>query len=149
MTDNINDPVVLVVDDDIDDRHLIREALEEANIRHRLMSVANGEQLLDYLLQRGQFQDPQTAPRPALILLDLNMPRLSGHEALTQISNHRSLRRIPIIVLTTSYAESDIEKAYEAGASSYICKPPSFDGLVRIMSIIGQYWLQLVQLPAH
>ena len=143
-----NHPItVLLAEDDPEDIYLIGEALEEVAIPNQLKIVQNGEELLDYLYQRGDFSDPSESPRPGLVLLDLNMPRLDGREALSQIKADSDLRRIPIVVLTTSKAQEDILNTYNLGISGYISKPVSFSGLLEVIKSLGTYWLQTVQLP--
>ena len=139
--------VILMADDDADDRMLTKDALEESRVLNELRFVEDGEQLMDYLMRRGDYSDPKTSPRPGLILLDLNMPRKDGREALKEIKNDPSLRRIPIVVMTTSKAEEDIFRSYDFGASSFITKPVTFDRLVELMKAVGQYWVEFVELP--
>jgi CheY-like chemotaxis protein len=139
---------ILMADDDEDDRQLAQDALRESRLHNELRCVADGEELLDYLLHRGKYVDPASSPRPALILLDLNMPRMDGREALAAIKANAELRRIPVVVLTTSKTEEDICRSYDLGASSYITKPVTFAGLVETMKALGRYWLEIVDLPA-
>ena len=137
---------ILLADDDPDDRLMTREALEEATVSNPLHTVEDGEQLLDYLFARNDYAaDPP--PRPGLILLDLNMPRIDGREALAVIKSDASMRRIPVVVLTTSKAEEDIYRTYDLGVNSFITKPVSFDRLVEVMASLGHYWLEIVALP--
>ncbi len=136
-----------MADDDADDRMLTRDALEESHLANDLRFVADGEELMDYLLHRKQFADPASAPRPGVILLDLNMPRKDGREALAEIKAEPSLRRIPVVILTTSKAEEDVYRSYDLGANSYITKPVTFDSLVEVMRGLGRYWLEIVELP--
>ena len=126
---------------------LAREALQESRLANRLLTVHDGEELLDYLYLRGDYTDPATAPRPGLILLDLNMPRMDGREALQIIKADEKLRRIPIVVLTTSQAEEDIYRSYDLGANSYISKPVTFDSMVDLTRALAKYWFTLVRLP--
>jgi CheY-like chemotaxis protein len=136
--------IILMADDDADDRMLTKEALEESRVLNELHFAEDGEELMDFLKNRGQFAD---APRPGLILLDLNMPRKDGREALKEIKADAELRRIPVVVMTTSKAEEDIFKSYDLGASSFITKPVTFDRLVELMRTLGQYWVEFVELP--
>ena len=146
MSNNFKSVVILMAEDDADDRLLAKDALGECGMANDLHFVENGEELLDYLQRRGKYsQLPH--PRPGLILLDLNMPRKDGREALREIKNNPELRRIPVVVLTTSNAHLDIERAYELGANSFISKPVTFDSLVSIMRTIGQYWFATTELP--
>ena len=138
---------ILLADDDLDDCLLAREALAESRLVNTLFTVHDGEALLDYLNRRGAFAAPGAAPRPGVILLDLNMPKLDGREALEQIKANPELRRIPIVVLTTSRAEEDIYRSYDLGASSFISKPVTFEGLVTVMRGLGTYWFEIVELP--
>lgn len=138
--------VILMAEDDADDRLLARDALAECGLGEDLRFVENGEELLDYLLQRGKY-DAQT-PRPGLILLDLNMPVKDGREVLQEIKNNTALRRIPVVVLTTSRADTDIDRIYNLGANSFITKPVRYDSLVQVMRAISNYWLKIVELPA-
>src|SRR5690606_24679711 len=117
-------------DDDADDRMLTKDALAESRVLNELKFVEDGEELMDYLKRRGRFTDEADAPRPGLILLDLNMPKKDGREALKEIKSDPDLRRIPIVVMTTSKAEEDIFRSYDFGASSFITKPVTFDRLV-------------------
>ena len=140
--------VIVMAEDDADDRLLVKDALEECKWEADLRFVENGEELLDYLLRRGKYGVPATSPRPGLILLDLNMPRKDGREVLREIKATSELRRIPVVVLTTSKADTDIEGIYELGANSFISKPVQFEGLVNLMRLLGQYWFSTVALPA-
>lgn len=139
---------ILICDDDEDDRLLTKEALEQAHISNSLRFVEDGEQLLDYLYQRGAYAgETGAAPRPGLILLDLNMPKLSGREALAIIKGDKTLRDIPIVVLSTSQLDEDISHSYQLGVNSFITKPVTFSGLVDAMHVLGRYWLEIVELP--
>lgn len=141
--------VLLVADDDPEDRSMLVEALSENELSPELRFVEDGEQLLDYLENRGEFADTGKYPRPGLILLDLNMPKKDGREALTEIRSNPKFMDIPIVVLTTSKAEEDILRSYTLGASSYITKPVTFDGLVALIRDLGRYWFEVVQLPVR
>jgi CheY-like chemotaxis protein len=147
MPGNARSITILLADDDADDRILARDALDESRVVNDLRFVEDGEQLLDYLHRRGQFSNPETSPRPGLILLDLNMPRKDGREALREIKSDASLRQIPVVVLTTSKAEEDIYRTYDLGVNSFITKPVTFEGLVGVMRTLGRYWLEIVELP--
>jgi CheY-like chemotaxis protein len=140
--------VILLADDDADDRQLAREALAESRLIYGLQEVEDGEQLMDYLFHRGEYSDPRTSPRPGLILLDLSMPKKDGREALADIKGYPELRQIPVIVMTTSSAEEDVCRSYDLGASSYVTKPVSFTGLVEVMRGIARYWFEIVELPS-
>lgn len=137
-----------MADDDEEDLMLAKSALTACRLANDLHCVRNGEELLDYLFHRGNYTDPQTAPRPGLILLDLNMPKKDGREALREIKSSLDLRLIPIVILTTSKAEEDIYRTYDLGANSYITKPVTFNSLVEVMQGIGRYWFEIVDLPS-
>ena len=138
---------ILLADDDPDDRLLAKQALERSRLANDLRFVEDGEELIDYLRRRGRFTDPHTSPRPGLILLDLNMPRKDGREALKEIKNDPRLRDIPVVVLTTSKTDEDIVRTYNLGVNSYITKPVRFSALVSVMRAIGKYWFEIVELP--
>jgi two-component system response regulator len=141
--------VILMAEDDPDDRFLSNEALNEARLANDLRFVEDGEELIDYLRQRGKYGNPAESPRPGLILLDLNMPKKDGREALAEIKAEPDLRSIPVVVLTTSKAEEDILRSYELGVSGYITKPVTLTGLIQIMKTIGKYWFEIVELPPN
>ncbi len=146
MSKDIKAIVILMADDDPEDVMLARDALAESRLANVLNVVQDGEQLLDYLHQKGKYNEAN-APRPGLILLDLNMPRLDGREALARIKSDASLRRIPVVVLTTSKAEEDVFRSYDLGANSYITKPVTFDSLVNVVRGLAEYWFGIVMLP--
>lgn len=137
---------ILMADDDEDDRDLARDALEGTRLGKRMEFVIDGQDLIDYLRHEGDYRDVPT-PRPSIILLDLNMPRKDGREALAELKADRALRQIPVIVLTTSTDTLDVERAYELGASSYITKPVTHRELTLVMQTIAEYWSGIVQLP--
>lgn len=139
--------VILMAEDDPDDRMFCREALQEARLTNTILFVEDGQELMDYLQCRGKYADPKSCPTPGLILLDLNMPRKDGREALQEIKNDQRLRVIPVVVLTTSKAEEDILRSYDLGVSGYISKPVTFERLIDIMKILGRYWFDIVELP--
>ncbi len=139
---------ILLCDDDEEDRRLTQQALEKAHVSNNVESVEDGEQLLDYLYQRGAYAgETGAAPRPGLILLDLNMPKMDGREALKIIKSDPTLRDIPVVILTTSSFDQDILRSYELGVNSFITKPVTFTGLVDAMNVLGRYWLEIVELP--
>jgi CheY-like chemotaxis protein len=138
---------ILVADDDADDRLMINDALRENRLANDLRFVEDGEDLMDYLHHRGKYKDVATSPRPGLILLDLNMPRKDGREALKEIKQDSELRGIPVVVLTTSKAEEDIYRTYNLGVNSFVTKPVTFESLVRITGELGRYWFEIVELP--
>jgi CheY-like chemotaxis protein len=137
---------ILMADDDEDDRRLTKEAFLEGRLANDLRFVENGEELLDYLRHRGKYTGGHL-PRPGLILLDLNMPRMDGRTVLREIKGDPELRQIPVVVLTTSQADEDVFRTYDLGVNSYIVKPVTFEALVDILSTLGKYWLEIVELP--
>ena len=146
----MNNPVsrimILMADDDPDDRLLAKDALEESRLMNELQFVEDGEELMDYLHRRGKYQDLTNTPLPGLILLDLNMPRKDGREALAEIKADPRLKRIPVVVLTTSKAEEDIFTTYDLGVSGFVIKPVSLEGLVQVMKSLIQYWFEIVEI---
>jgi CheY-like chemotaxis protein len=138
---------ILLVDDDEEDLLMTKQALQESRLGNDLRTTHDGEELMDYLLRSGEYTDPADSPRPGLILLDLNMPKKDGREALVEIKANPDLRKIPVIVLTTSKAEEDIFRTYDLGVSSFITKPVTFAGLVEAMRVLTQYWFEIVELP--
>jgi CheY-like chemotaxis protein len=139
---------ILMADDDEEDCELTREALQDARLANQMRFVHDGQELVDYLKRRGRYADPSVdTPRPGVILLDLNMPKKDGREALAEIKAHEWLRRIPIIVLTTSKDEEDVLRTYDLGASSFITKPVTFAALVEVMANWRRYWFEIVELP--
>ena len=135
-----------MADDDDDDYLLTKKALGESRLLNDLVRVKDGEELMDYLHRRGDYA-AINAPRPGVILLDLNMPRKDGREALREIKSDDSLRNIPVVVFTTSKAEEDIYKTYQLGVNSFITKPVTFDNLTEVMRTLGNYWFEIVELP--
>lgn len=148
MNNQVRPITILLADDDADDRMMAAEALEESRLANDLRCVADGEQLMDYLHRRGKYADPVESPRPGLILLDLNMPRKDGREALEEIKADANLKQIPVVVLTTSKAEEDIYRTYNLGVNSFITKPVVFESLVDVMKTLGKYWFEIVELPS-
>jgi CheY-like chemotaxis protein len=147
MNDTSNTKIVLMAEDDSDDRLLAKDAFTDGGWEGDLRFVNDGEDLLDYLKHRGKYSQPAAAPRPGLILLDLNMPRKDGREALREIKADAELRRIPVVVFTTSKAGTDIDHLYNLGANSFITKPVQFDALVNVLRALSQYWFNIVELP--
>lgn len=139
--------IILMADDDAEDRLLAKEALAESRLANTLYCVEDGEELLDYLYRRGKYEDPESSPRPGLIFIDLNMPKKDGREALKDIKADANLRQIPVVVLTTSEAEEDIYRSYDLGVNSFITKPVTFEALVNLMRALGRYWFEIVELP--
>jgi two-component system response regulator len=139
---------ILLADDDEEDRELTRDALQHSLLANELRCVVDGQELMDYLRREGPYADPSAdAPRPGIILLDLNMPKKDGREALAEIKADESLRRIPVVVLTTSSDEQDVVRSYDLGVNSFITKPVTFAGLVEALRVWGRYWFELVELP--
>lgn len=139
--------VILIAEDDEDDRLLIKEAFVESELPVSLYFVGDGEVLMDYLHHRGGYCEVSQSPRPDMILLDLNMPKKDGRQALAEIKSDPELRHIPIVILTTSKESKDILRSYDLGANSFITKPVTFGGLVELMKSFGHYWFEMVELP--
>lgn len=138
---------IVVADDDDDDRLMTKEAFEELKILNELYFVKDGVELLDFLYHRNQYANRETSPRPGLILLDLNMPRMDGREALKIIKQDESLKSIPVTIFTTSKAEEDIIKSYNLGVNCFVTKPVTYSGLVNIVKQLNSFWFELVELP--
>ncbi len=138
---------ILMADDDADDRQMTLEAFSESRLANDLRFVEDGAELMDYLQRRNKYVDPASSPRPGLILLDLNMPKKDGREALREIKADPRLRNIRVVVMTTSKAEEDIIRTYDLGAESYVTKPVTFSSLVDVVRTLGKYWLEIVELP--
>ena len=149
MTKHPKPITILMADDDPDDRQLTKDAFEESRLGNDLRFVQDGAELMDYLHRRGPYGDPALSPRPGLILLDLNMPKKDGREALQEIKADPKLRNIRVVVLTTSKAEEDILRTYDLSATSYITKPVTFERLVEVIKTLGKYWLEIVELPGE
>ena len=139
--------VILMADDDDDDFVLTQKALKESKLLNTLVRVKDGEELLDYLQKRGDYEHQDTV-RPGVILLDLNMPRKDGREALREIKSDASLSDIPVVVFTTSKSEEDIYLSYQLGVNSFITKPVTFENLLQVMTALGKYWFEIVELPS-
>ena len=149
MTYNAKPITILLADDDEDDCMLTKTALNECRLANQVDITQDGEQLMDYLNRRGKYGQLAEAPLPGLILLDLNMPRKSGREALQEIRADPKLRHIPVVVLTTSKAEEDILRTYKLGVNSFIVKPVTFESLVEIVKTLMKYWFEIVELPTN
>jgi CheY-like chemotaxis protein len=147
MSDPGRSVIILLAEDNDDDFMLTQDALGQARLINELRRVSDGEELLDYLYRRSAYADPASAPRPSLILLDLNMPRMDGREALREIKQDPAMKELPVVVLTTSSSEEDIIRSYDYGVNSFIQKPVSFEGLVDALSVLQRYWFQIVDLP--
>ena len=140
---------ILVADDDEEDRMMISDAFRESRLKNQIRFVENGVELMDYLHHRGKYSSAQEHPLPGIILLDLNMPKMDGREALKEIKSNAELKRIPVVVLTTSKAEEDIYRTYNLGVNSFVSKPVTFESLVNIIREIGRYWFEIVELPSE
>ncbi|MCC5810611.1 MAG: response regulator [Ectothiorhodospiraceae bacterium] len=147
MTRTTRHVTILMAEDDPDDRLLTQEAFDESRLANDLRFVEDGQELIEYLRGHGRYGNPADAPRPGLILLDLNMPRKDGREVLAELKSDPDLRTIPVVVLTTSKAEEDIVRSYELGVNSFITKPVRFEGLLEVIKGLGYYWLEIVDLP--
>lgn len=148
MTQDPKPFVILIAEDDEDDYLLTMEALKEAGVNSQVHWVKDGEELMSYLIQRNAVSDNGDDPgKPGMILLDLNMPKKDGREALKEIKSDPNLRRIPVIILTTSKAESDIAHSYDLGVNSFIQKPVRFFDFVKTIRVLSQYWFEVVKLP--
>ncbi|MBB3697427.1 response regulator [Flammeovirga yaeyamensis] len=140
---------IICAEDDPDDRMMTQEAFDECELKGDLTFVENGEELMSYLNRNKQFQELENQCLPDLILLDLNMPKKDGKDCISEIKKDPTLKKIPIVVLTTSNDEDDILKTYNLGVSSYITKPVQFDAMVDIFKTIHQYWFNTVRLPKN
>ena len=147
MSDQGKAVTFLMADDDPDDRLMTQKALRAYRLKNGMRFVEDGQELMDYLLHQGQYADPDSAPRPGVILLDLNMPRKDGREALAEIKADPELRSIPVVVMTTSKAEEDIVRSYNLGVNAYVTKPVTFQSLAEVMKILSIYWFEIVRLP--
>jgi CheY-like chemotaxis protein len=150
MTKHNTQPIfILMAEDDADDRLLVKDAFQESHVVNGIRFVENGVELLNYLHRQGKYKDSEHYPFPDLVLLDLNMPRKDGREALEEIKADPQLRHIPVVILTTSKAEEDILRSYNIGAAGYITKPVTFEGLVVAIKGLSEYWVQIVKLPPN
>jgi len=139
--------VILIADDDDNDVFLTKKAFQKSDIPIIFKRVTNGEELMNYLVRKGEYEKLESSPRPSIILLDLNMPKMDGKEVLVEIKQHPDFKKIPVIVLSTSKAEEDINRTYFLGANSYIVKPTDFKKLVNIVQSLSEYWLKTIELP--
>jgi two-component system, response regulator len=138
---------ILMVDDDKDDQMLVEKALREKGVTNPVIFLSDGEAMLDYLKRKGKFSGPEASDRPCFILLDLNMPRMDGRKALLFLKSDPELKKIPVLVLSTSNAEEDIVRSYNLGANSFLIKPSDFTGLLSMAESLANYWLSVVELP--
>lgn len=142
-------PLILIADDDEDDRMFTKEAFDENFEHNEIRFVNDGVELLDYLRRKNKYSNPVLSPRPSIILLDLNMPKMDGREALKEIKTDPKLRTIPVVILTTSKAEQDIVKTYDLGVNCFITKPVSFTAFLEVTRTLGHYWFDIVKLPNY
>lgn len=148
MNESPEPRVILLAEDDADDRMLVTRVLEKELMVRDVRAVWNGEELMDYLKRRGKYAEPDDSPRPSLVLLDLNMPRKDGREALQEIKSDPDLRRIPVVVLTTSNSDVDVQQSYDAGVNAYITKPARFADMVDAFRVLHKFWFKVVRLPS-
>ena len=147
MKDRGTPVTILMAEDNEADCRLTAEAMDRARLANDLVFVKDGEELLDYLHRRGKYEDPATSPRTGIILLDLNMPKKDGRAALEEIKLDPDLRQIPVVVLTSSHAASDVVSSYDTGVSGYIIKPVTFEGFIDVLKGLSNYWFEIVTLP--
>jgi CheY-like chemotaxis protein len=147
MNNDVRPIKILLVEDNLQDIEITRRAFAKGRVGNELMVVRDGEEALDYLYRRGKFQDPSASPRPGMILLDLNLPKVGGLEVLQQIKKDESLKTIPVIVLTVSQREQDIVRSYDFGVNTYIQKPVEFDNFMRVINTVHEYWVLVATLP--
>lgn len=147
MTTQKSSVCILMADDDDDDFLLTKKALEESKLLNDLCRVKNGEELLQYLRHEGDYSGASHG-KPGVILLDLNMPRMDGREALKELKTDPKLKDIPVVVFTTSKADEDIIRSYQLGVNSFITKPVKFESLIHVMQTLGKYWFEIVELPS-
>lgn len=145
--ENLKPVKILLVEDNIQDIEITRRAFAKGRVKNELIVVRDGEEALDYLYRRGVFREPHTSPRPGMILLDLNLPKVGGIEVLQQIKEDEGLRSIPVIVMTVSQREEDIVRSYNLGVNTYIQKPVEFENFMRVVNAIHEYWILIATLP--
>jgi CheY-like chemotaxis protein len=138
---------ILLVEDSPEDYETTERAFRRVGLNNPIVRCVDGDEALDFLRRRGRYTDPATAPRPGVILLDLNLPGTDGREVLLEIKSDPQLRQIPVVVLTTSSDDRDIEACYRAGANSYIQKPVDIDGFMKAIECLNDYWFEVVILP--
>lgn len=145
--ENIKQVKILLVEDNLQDIEITRRAFAKGRMKNELIVVRDGEEALDYLFRRGSFQYPLSSPRPGMILLDLNLPKVGGLDVLKQIKQDESLKSIPVIVMTVSPREEDVVRSYNLGVNTYIQKPVEFDNFMRVVITIQEYWIFIATLP--
>jgi CheY-like chemotaxis protein len=144
---DIRPVTILLVEDNLQDIEITRRAFAKGRVKNDLLVVRDGEEALDYLYRRGKYRDPDSSPRPGMILLDLNLPKIGGLDVLQRIKNDESLKTIPVIILTVSQREQDIVKSYDLGVNTYIQKPVEFDTFLRVVNTVHDYWILIATLP--
>jgi CheY-like chemotaxis protein len=147
ISDNFQPIKILLVEDNVQDIEITQRAFARGRVRNELTVVRDGEEAIDYLYHRGKYQDPATSPRPGMILLDLNLPKVGGLEVLQQIKKDDQLKQIPVIVLTVSQREEDVVRSYDLGVNTYIQKPVEFDNFMRVVNAVHEYWILIATLP--
>lgn len=148
-TDNTTEIIILMVDDDPEDVFLTEHAFRKGKLANDFRSVSNGQEMLDYLRNEGEFTDPVAHPRPHIVLLDINMPVMNGFDALTEVRKDDRISDVPIVIMTTSREHVDISRGYASGASSYIAKPVTPQAMVEVVQAIEDYWMKIVQIPGR
>ena len=149
MEEDLQHVKILLVEDRLQDIEIARRALNKGKIKNELYVARDGQEALDFLSHQGKFSDPASSPRPGIILLDLNLPKVRGLEILKQVKSDPSLKSIPVIVLTVSSRQEEIQRSYDLGANTYIQKPVEFDNFVRVVNAIHEYWIRIASLPPH
>jgi CheY-like chemotaxis protein len=147
MTSDVRPVAILLVEDNLQDIEITRRAFAKGHVHNDLVVVRDGEEALDYLFRRGKFQDPASSPRPGMILLDLNLPKVGGLEVLQRIKRDETLKTIPVIVLTVSQREQDIVRSYDLGVNTYIQKPVEFENFMHVVTTVHDYWVLIATLP--
>ena len=147
ISDNFKPVKILLVEDNVQDIEITQRAFAKGRVRNELTVVRDGEEAIEYLYHRGKYQDPATSPRPGMILLDLNLPKVGGLEVLQQIKKDDQLKQIPVIVLTVSQREEDVVRSYDLGVNTYIQKPVEFDNFMRVVNAVQEYWILIATLP--
>ncbi|MCG3116374.1 MAG: response regulator [Candidatus Manganitrophus sp. SA1] len=138
---------ILLVEDNLQDIEIARRAFAKGRVKNELIVVRDGQEALDYLYRQGKYKDPASSPRPGMILLDLNLPKVGGMEVLQQIKKDEALKSIPVIVLTASPREEDVVRTYNLGVNTYIQKPVEFDNFMRVVHAVQEYWIVIASLP--